>query len=115
MKKKTYLTNLIEQETWVQAKVPQKDQELTNRINSLDQRASLNAEPEESKQSEAEAAPSDYLVSTNSGDESSGAGRKYKIVKSCTDFQRILFEYITLARQFEGLAPDAGLKVIELI
>ena len=31
------------------------------------------------------------------------------------DFTRILFEYITLARQFEGLAPEAGLKVVELI
>lgn len=31
------------------------------------------------------------------------------------DFQRILYEYITLARQFEGLASEAGIKAVELI
>ena len=31
------------------------------------------------------------------------------------DFQRILFEYVTLARQFESLAADVSLKLVETI
>jgi len=69
---------------------------------------------EESKASGCEAVLSEFLVSTNSGDES-GSGRNYKVVKSCLEFQRILFEYMTLARQFENLAADASLKLMEQI
>ena len=84
--------NLIEQETWVQAKVPFKDQELTNRINSLVQHEGsaperMEEETKETQQPDAsEPAPSDFLISTGSSDDETSSGRKYKIVKSCIDF-----------------------------
>ena len=68
----------MNEETWVQAKVAAKDQELTNSINSLGH--------EETKVTSTDSLEiSDYLVSTGSGDESQ-AGRKYKVVASALDF-----------------------------
>ena len=37
------------------------------------------------------------------------------MVASALDFQRIVQEYITLARSFNSLAADASLKLLELI
>lgn len=34
---------------------------------------------------------------------------------SALDFQRIVQEYITLARSFQNLAADVGIKLMELI
>ena len=61
-----------------------KDQELTNRINSLGQE---NSQDEEVKASGAdEGSTSDYIISTGSGDEGVNDGRKYKVVASALDF-----------------------------
>ena len=91
--------------------MPAKDQELTNSINNFGDQN----DPSEEQKTTAEAGElSDFLVSTGSGDESQ-AGRKYKIVGSALDFQRIVQEYITLSRSFENLASDAALKLLELI
>lgn len=92
--------------------MPAKDQELTNSINNF---GDQNDPSEEQKTTTGEASElSDFLISTGSGDESQ-AGRKYKIVGSALDFQRIVQEYITLSRSFENLASDAALKLLELI
>jgi len=97
----------VNEETWIQAKVPAKDQELTNSINSLGH--------EETKVATTDSTElSDYLISTGSGDESQ-AGRKYKVVASALDFQRIVQEYMTLARSFENLASEASIRLFELI
>ena len=106
-KKKFQLTSIVNEETWIQAKVPAKDQELTNSINSLGH--------EETKVATIDSTElSDYLISTGSGDESQ-AGRKYKVVASALDFQRIVQEYMTLARSFENLASEASIRLFELI
>ena len=78
-KKNFQLTNLVNEETWVQAKVQSKDQELTNKINSLDSAQ----QDEERKTAPDNADPSDFLISTSSGDKT----RSYKIVASLVDFQ----------------------------
>ena len=91
--------------------MPAKDQELTNSINNF---GDQNDPSEEQKTTAETGELSDFLVSTGSGDESQ-AGRKYKIVGSALDFQRIVQEYITLSRSFENLASDAALKLLELI
>lgn len=72
----------------MQAKVPIKDQELTDKINSLVQNSEEPGHDEESKVAASESAevpPSDFLISTGSGDDESSSGRKYKIVRSCMD------------------------------
>ena len=87
---------------------------MTNKINSLGQDQN-NDLVEESKAANGEGGEqSDFLISTGSGDDLQ-EGRKYKVVASALDFQRIVQEYITLARSFHNLAADVGIKLMELI
>ena len=126
-KKIFQLTNIVNEETWAQTKVSAKDQDLTNSINSLapTTTAKPSSADEEEKQANGDSArdaqavasageTSDFIISTNSGDDSQ-SDRKYKVVSSALDFQRIVYEYITLARSFDSLAADCAFKLIELI
>lgn len=111
---------MVESEKWLTAKVPKKDQELTNSIlrqAASEHQADQPAHGEELKAQDGEPtepAPSDFLVSTGSSDDSA-ADRKYKVVGSLLDFQKVICEFLTLAKEFESLASEAGLKLLELI
>jgi len=54
----------------------------------------------------------DYIVSCS--ETSQGVKRQYKVVRSLLEFQKIVYEYITLARNFASLAPEASAKLAEV-
>ena len=65
---------------------------------------------EESKE---EVEEMEYIVSCS--ETSQGVKRQYKVVQTLLEFQKIIYEYITLARNFGNLAPEASSKLKDVI
>ena len=103
------LKNSITEEKWAQVKVGKKDQQIASAITSLEQMTITEVETEDQKETGEDI---DYIVSCS--ETSQGVKRQYKVVQSLLEFQKIIYEYITLARSFASLAPEASAKLAEV-